>query len=156
MRHAVEQSHNLILGGIAVLQQQTGELQGLACQGVVGVDGHAVFLNADDTCHEPLVVLVGHRDDGSGEDVLTVKLAVDDERLALQVVYTLFVVFAESLGWRQGEVELVAWLQLDEMLLEGIERESQACDEIERLALLGLFNEVFLVFLVDRVKRIAY
>ena len=73
---------DLFLCGIAVLDNGTCEVECLACQRVVGVDGNTVFLHLHDLGHKLMVVAIGQRDDGIGVDVLVVEMAVDREDLA--------------------------------------------------------------------------
>ena len=48
----------LILCGLTVLNDCSGEVQCLASQGMVGVEGDAIFLNLQDFGHETVVLIV--------------------------------------------------------------------------------------------------
>ena len=78
------------------------EVQFLASQRVVRVDGDAVVLNLHDLRHKLMVFGIVHRDDGSLEDMLVVELAVDAEDITLQFVHTFRDIFPESFTQRDG------------------------------------------------------
>ena len=56
--HAVEHRLNLFKCGFTVFYQQTGEIERLTGQGVVGVNGHPVFGNLHHTGHEVVLFFV--------------------------------------------------------------------------------------------------
>ena len=144
-RHLLDECLHLLLCGLAVLNDGTGEVQHLSCQRVVGVDGHAVFLDLLHFCHEALVVRPHQCDDSTLEDVVVVEMAVDREDLASQLVHSLGIVGAEGLCRLESEVEGCAFLMLDDFLLEAVEGDAKACDKLEGAFLACLFLEVLLV-----------
>ena len=146
---------NLLVGGIAILEHHTVELQRQSGQRVVGVYGDAIVFYLDDACHETLLLLIHEGDDGAGEDVVVVELVVDHEHFTLHLVYAFLVVFTESLCGSQGEVEFLSLLKCQDVLFEGIERVAEASDELERTALLGLLNQMFAAILIDGIELIA-
>ncbi len=99
-----------LLGGLTVLNDCTREVQRLACQGMVGIDGHAVFLNLHDLGHKLVVVGVRQGDDGSLEDIVVVEMAVDGEHITGEFVYALRDIFAECLRRFKDEIEGRAFL----------------------------------------------
>ena len=117
---------DLFLRGIAVDEYLACEVEGLACQRVVGVYGDAILLDLDDFGHEVVLLFVLKGDDGSFEDVVMVEVAVDGEDLTVQLVYALRHIVAEGLCGLEGEVELCAFLRSHQILLEGVEREAEA------------------------------
>ena len=153
--HAGEQVLNLLGCGIAILKHGALELQGLTGQRMVGVEGHAVGFDAGDVGHEVLVVLAPEGDDGTRINVRAVELAVDLEELAAQFAHTLLIVFAKSLGGSQGEVESLVSCQLGNVGLEIVKREAEAGDKLERLALLGLLNQLLLAVGIDGEELIT-
>ena len=154
--HVVQHVLNLLVGGLTVFQHDACKLQGTASQRVVGVDGHAVLVNFQDTGHEAMLLLVHQGDDGSLVDVLVVEVAVDGEVLAQHLVHTILFVLAEGIGRSQREVELVASLQGSDALLEAVERKAEAADERKGFALLGLLFQLLAAVGIDRVELIAH
>ena len=100
----------LILSGFTVLNDRSGEVQRLACQRMVRVDGYTVFLDFLDLRHELVVFIVLKRDDSPLEDVLVVEVAVDCENIAAKLMYTRRLIFAESFGRLEFEIECRAFL----------------------------------------------
>jgi len=133
---------NLLVGGIAVLQYHSRELQCAACQRMVRVNGHPVFLHLGHASHEALLVGIHERDHGSFVDVLMVEVAIDGEHFAVQLVNALAVIFAECLGGLKREIKLFARGETHDLLLESIERYAETADELEGIALLGLLLQV--------------
>ena len=95
----------LVLSGLTVLYHCTSEVQRLACQRMVGVEGDTIFLNLQDFGHETVVFVVHQGDDGAFVHVVVVEVAVDHECLPAQFVNALWVVCSESVCWFQGEIE---------------------------------------------------
>ena len=95
----------LILSGLTVLNHGSSEVQRLASQGMVGVEGDAIFLDFQDFGHETVVFVVHQGDDGAFIDVVVVEVAVDHECLPAQFVNALWVVCAKGVSWFQGEIE---------------------------------------------------
>ena len=131
-RQVLNQVLYLLIGSLAVLEHLALKLQRFACQGVVRVNRHTVFLNLQHLRHEALVVLAHQGDNGALEDVLVVEMAVDREDIAAQLVLTLRDVFAKSLGGLEGEVELCTLLHIHELLLESVECDAEASDKLKR------------------------
>ena len=123
---------NLLFCGLAVLQDKSHELQRHSGQRVIGINGHGILVDLHHASHESLVVLVHEGDDGSRENIFVVEMSVDGKRLTLHLVHALWLIVAKSLGRKQGEIKLLARLQLYEALLEGVEREAKATDKRER------------------------
>ena len=74
---------HFIIGSWTVLNDFAREVQGLSCHRVVGVNGNAIGIYADDACHEAILFGIHERDDGTGIDVLGIKFAIDHEYFAL-------------------------------------------------------------------------
>jgi hypothetical protein len=119
--HAGEQILYLFGCSIAVLEYGALELQSLACQGMVGIEGHTVVLNLGDVGHEVLFVLTSEGDDGTRIDICAVELAINLEKLATKLADALLVVFAKSLGGGKGEVEGLVLVQCCDVGLETVE-----------------------------------
>ena len=109
-----------ILSGLTVLYHGSSEVQCLASQGMVGVEGDAIFLDFQDFGHETVVFVVHQGDDGTFVDIVVVEMTVDHERLPAQFMNTFRVVCSECVSGLQGEVERCAALFLDQLLLEGV------------------------------------
>ena len=131
-RQVLDKMLYLFIGGLAVLDHLTSKLQGLTCQWVVRVYRHAVFLNLHHLRHEALVILTHQGDDGSLEDVLMVEMTVDREYVALQLMLSLGDILSKSLFGLEGEVEGRAFLLLLQLLFEGVEGGTEACDKLKR------------------------
>ena len=130
---------DFFFGSLPVLDHVSFEVQGFACQRVVGVDGHAVILDLHHLSHEVMAFGIIHRDDGTLEDMLVVELAVDGENITLQLVDAFGDIFPEGFGWLKDEVKLRPLLQIDEVLLKGIEGDTISGDELEGVLRAGLF-----------------
>jgi hypothetical protein len=142
MAHLCNQFLDLFGSSLAILKNSTGKLQGFACQGVVGIQCHTVFLYLGDAHHEVLAFLVFHRDDCTGEDVGAVKLTVDNKFFTGKLVNTLSKILAKSFSGSQGKVEFLAFLHVDNALFKTVERETKPTDESEWASLLCLFYQV--------------
>ena len=68
---------DLFLCGIAVLADGACEVECLACQGMVSVNGDAVFLYLHHSGHKLMILAICQGDDGIGVDVLVVEMTVD-------------------------------------------------------------------------------
>ena len=122
---------DFLLCGVAILADGASEVERLASQRVVGVDGHAVFLHLHDFGHKLMVLAVGQGDDGIGVDVVMVEMTVDREHLTVDLMNTLGLVGTEGLCWLENKVEAVALRMLDHLLLEGVEGDAKTCDKLE-------------------------
>lgn len=148
MAQVIQHVLYLLIRGQTVFQHDASELQRLSCQRMVGVKGHAVFVHIRHSGHKAALLIVLEGDDGSGEDVVVVKMAIDSKILTAHMMHTLFKVFAEGLGRWQGEVKLLTGLHIDEPLLKTVKRESESADKREGLALLCLFLQMALAVAV--------
>ena len=152
---------DLFLCGIAVLADGASEIEGLASQGVVGIDGDAIFLYLHHSGHELMVLAVCQCDDGIRIDVLMVEMTVDREHLALQLMNALGLVGTEGLCWLDGEIEGVAFRMLDHLLLKRVEGDAKTGDKLEGALracfllkrLLAVDNRIQLIF--DRHELIG-
>ena len=151
----VEQVLDFLCGSIAVFEDSTNKLKRLAGQWVIGIYGYVVFCHLDDASHEAVLLLVHQCDDGTFKDMLMVEMTINGEVLTFHLVHTLLIINAKSFFRGYREVKLLAWLQLDNMLLESIERHAKATDEYKRSALLSLLNQGLLVSFY-RVELIAH
>ena len=95
----------LVVGGLTVLNHSACKIERLTSQGMVGVEGDAVFLNLQDFGHESVVFVVHQGDDGAFVDVVVVEVAVDHECLPAQFVNALWVVCSKGVCWFQSEIE---------------------------------------------------
>ena len=127
----LDQMLYLFFRSLTVLLHLADEVQFLASQRVVRVDGDTVVLDLYDLGHKLMVFGIVHRDDGSLEDMLVVELAVDAEDITLQLVDAFGDIFSESFIGLQGEIKRFALLQTDEVLLKGVEGDAVSGDELE-------------------------
>lgn len=152
---------DLFLCGFAVLADGACEVERLASQGVVGIDGDTIFLDLHDSGHELMILAIRQGDDGIGVDVLMVEMTVDREYLALQLVNALRLVGTKGLCWLDGEIEGVALGMLDHLPLEGVEGNAKTSDKLEGTLrarfllkiLLAVDNRIQLIF--DRHELIG-
>ena len=142
--HLLDERLYFLLSGLAVLDDSTREVQHLPGQRVVGVDGYTVFLDFLYLRHEALVVSAHQRDDSALEDIVMVEMPIDCEDLTSQFVYTLGIINAESLCRLEGEVEGCAFLVLNHLLLETVECDAEAGDQLKRSLFARLFLKVLL------------
>ena len=87
---------DLFLGGVAVLNDGAREIERLASQRVVGVDSHTVLLDLHHLGHELMVLAICQGNDGIGEDIVVVEMAVDREYLTIDLMNTLRLVGTED------------------------------------------------------------
>ena len=100
---------------------------------MVCVDGDAIVLNLRHASHELVALDVVERDDSSLVDVVVVKLAVDLEDFALQLVYALLVVGTEGLLRLQVELKVLSCLNIDNVLLQCVQSGAKTADKLERV-----------------------
>ena len=136
-----------LLGGLTVLNDCTREVQRLACQGMVGIDGHAVFLNLHHLSHKLVVLVVHQGDNGTLKNILVVEMSVYGKYLAVHLVHTLGYILAESLCWSQLEIKVAALLKALYLLLEGIECYAEAGDKLKWTVIASLLFELTLAIL---------
>ena len=127
----LDQMLYLFFRSLTVLLHLADEVQFLASQRVVRVDGDAVVLDLHDLSHKLMVFRIVHCDDGSLEDMLVVELAVDAEDITLQLVDAFGDIFSESFIGLQGEIKRFAPLLTDEVLLKGVEGDAVSGDELK-------------------------
>ena len=114
------------VGGRTVFYYLTYEVQVAACQGMVHVHGYDIFLHFD---HATVDVLAFGRDkwnDGTFYHAFAVKLAIYLEDMFGQVYHVLVVIVTISVGTGNGEVELVALLQVFHLVFEFGQGSAQA------------------------------
>ena len=120
---------NLLQRCFSVLVERYRELQELAGQRVVEVNGYVSVGHADDSAKELVAFAVHQRHFGAGEDVLVVEFPADFKCLAWHGAHEVLVALAERIGRLKGEVELLAWIEPGQPLLEGIDHQPHARDE---------------------------
>ena len=145
----------LFFRGLAVLHHLTGEVQGLACQRMVGIDGHTVFFNLDDLCHEMLVLIVHQGNDCPLVDILVVEMAVDRKDATVDFMHALRLVGAKSILRLQDKVESIAFCQAHHLLFECVECYAKTSDKLKGLLLASLLLQV-LLSVSNRVKLVDY
>ena len=79
--HMLDEVLDLLLGGLAILDDLTLEVESLACQWVIGVDGNAVFLDLNDLGHELVILIIHQSDYCTLVDIIVVEMSVDGEYL---------------------------------------------------------------------------
>ena len=128
-----DECHHLVVGGFARLHDSSLEIESFARPRVIQVDGHILVVDVHHLSVEVLPFLVLQGDDGTQVDVLVVEFPVNEERFARNLGHRLVDVFAEPLLGRQGEVEVVAFLQGIDVVFEFFVRDAESADEGERL-----------------------
>ena len=121
--------------GIAHQLHITAIAHGLASQLMVEVHKHLVVGDLDHLPLDTHALLGHHRHDGALADMLVVKLAVDVEDLLLQFVHQVGVLDAEGVLGLQGEVKLLALLEVDNVVVETLD-ERQIHAEDKRIGML--------------------
>ena len=89
---------DFLFRSLTVLDHLSFEVQGLASQREVGIDGDAVVLDLHDLRHKLMVFCIVQCDDGSLEDMLVVELAVDAKDVTLQLMHALRDIFSTGLA----------------------------------------------------------
>ena len=145
--HVLDQVLNLLLCGLAVLNDSALEVQGLACQWVVGVDGDTVFLNLHHLGHELVVLIIHQGDHCTLEDIIVIKVAVHCKYLAAHLVYTFCHILTESLCWCQLEIEVATFLETLHLLLESVEGYAEPGDELKGTVVASLLFKLTLAIL---------
>ena len=135
---------DLFVRGVAVLHDGTCEIERLASQGVVGVNCHTVLLDLHHLGHELMVFAICQGDNGIGEDIVVVEMAIDREYLTVDLMNALGLVGTESLLGGEGEVEGVALRMLGHFLLKGVECDAKTSNKLEGALCAGLFLEFLL------------
>ena len=138
-RQHLDELLDFFFGSFSFLDYLSLEVQGLACQWVVGVDGHAVILDLHYLGHKLMVFGIVHGDDGSLEDMLLVELAVDGEDITLQLMHSLRDIFPKGFIGLQGEIKLGALLLSHEVFLKGVEGDAVSGDELKGTVFARLF-----------------
>ena len=87
----------LLVSGVTILNDRSCEIQGLACERVVGIDRDTVFFDLLDFCHELMVFIVHQGDNGTLEDILVVEMTVNRENITTQLMYALWLKLSKSL-----------------------------------------------------------
>ena len=153
--HVVEQVLDLLLGSIAVLNDESCEEQRLAGQRMVQVHLHLVLCHFQHAAEEVVAVGVLQGDDGTLVDVLLVEVAVNHEVLAFQVQHAFFHILAVGFIFAQLEGEGLSLLQVLDFFLKRLKGISEAADEVERTLGSGLFYKVF-TFLIYREQFVLH
>ena len=99
---------DLLFCGVAILADDAREVERLACQRVVGVDGHTVFFHLHDLGHELMILVVCQRDNGIGVDIVVIEMTIHGEDLTIDLMDALRLVDTERLLRLELEVEAVA------------------------------------------------
>ena len=145
--HMLDEVLDLLLGGLAILDDLTLEVESLACQWVIGVDGYAVFLDLNDLGHELVILIIHQSDDCTLENIIVVEVAIDGEYLAANLMYTLGNILAESLCRCELEIKVTTFLQILYFLLECIESYAESCDKLEWTIIASLLFKLALTIL---------
>lgn len=145
--HVLYKVLNLLLGGLAVLDDLTLEVESLAGQRMIGVDGYAVFLDLNDLGHELVILIVHQSDNCTLENIIVVEVAIYSEYLAANLMYTLGYILAESLSRSEFEIKVATLLQILYFLLECIESYAESCDKLEWTIIASLLFKLALTIL---------
>ena len=144
---------DLLFCGVAILADGAREVERLASQRMVGINGDTIFLHLHHLGHELMVVAVCQRDDGIGVDVIVVEMTIHREYLTIDLMHTLRLVGAKGLFWREDEVEGVALRMVDHLLLESVEGDAKTSDKLEG-ALRACFLLQCLISVSDGIQLI--
>ena len=147
--HVFDEVVNLLLCGVAVFYHSTFKIQRLASQRVVEVYLDFLFANLYDASVETVALLVLQGYDGVLVDVLVVEVAVDAERLAIQVEHVFIHIFTIAIFFAQRDIEGLSLGGGKHLFLELVERKAEAGDEGEGALSGSLFDEFFTVIAVD-------
>ena len=131
-------------------------VQLLAGVKVIEVDDHGVLLHIRDKAIEPHSLFVHQRDDIAGIDDVGSKLAVHYEILLSEFDDAVRVIRSVGLIHREGEVKLVALLQIAHARLETIESHAHIRDELEGVLLRGLFYQFMNASLIVGIEVVRY
>ena len=126
---------------LTALQNLTAEVELQASQWVVKVASNLIVCDVLYHCVEVVAILVLQWDDGTYLYVLSIKLTIDSKDLLVQVEYALIIVQTVSLLWLQLEVELLAFSQINYLLLESWQSNTHAADEEERTLICSALDE---------------
>ena len=154
--HVVDHGLDLLVRSLAALHHATLEVELLASQRMVEVQRHLVVSNVDNGCHEALSLLVLKRHDGALEDILFVETAVHHEHLLLKSDDVLVDIRAIGIVLAENEIEVGTLLQVHQRVLEGIEGDAEAGNELERLCGGGLFNHGVGAIGIYRVQLVRH
>jgi hypothetical protein len=145
--HVLDKMLDLLLGSLAVLDDLTLEVECLASQRVIGINGNAVFLDLNDLGHELVVLIVHQSDNGTLENIIVVEVAIYGEYLAANLMYTLGYILAESLCRSEFEIKVATLLQILYFLLECIESYAESGDKLEWTIIASLLFKLALTIL---------
>ena len=126
---------------LTALQNLTAEVELQASQWVVEVASNLIICDVLYYSVEVVAILVLQWDDGTYLYVLSIKLTIDSKDLLVQVEYALIIVQTVSLLWLQLEVELLAFSQINYLLLESWQSNAHAADEEERTLICSALDE---------------
>lgn len=152
---AVQESLYFFVRGLARLYYMSLEVQRLAGQGVVKVNGNLVLVNVEHFCEKPVAVVVLQRYDGVLIYVFVVEVAVYAEYVPVKVYHVFLLVVAVCVVLLQGEVECCAGFESCYFLFKSIERYAVAADKLERLFVGSLFDKLAYT-VVDSVKFVCH
>jgi len=147
--HVLDEVVDLLLRGVAVLYYGTLKIQRLACQRVVQIYFHLLFANLHDASVEAVALIVLQGYDSVLVDMLVVEVAVDTERLAVQVEHVFVHIFTIAFFFAQRDVEVLTFGGGNHLLLELVESKAEAGDKGERPLGSSLFNHFSSVVAVD-------
>ena len=104
-RQVLHQVGYLLVGGGAVLEDSTFEVECLTGQRVVQVYLHFLFANFYDTSVETLAFFVLQGNDSVFINMLVIEMSVDAEHFAVKVEYEVVVIVTISLVLRNRKVK---------------------------------------------------
>jgi len=145
--HVLDKMLNLLLGSLAVLDDLTLEVESLASQRVIGINGYAIFLDLNDLGHELMVLIVHQSDNCTLENIIVVEVTIYGENLTTNLMYTLGYILAESLCRSKFEIEIATFLQILYFLLECIESYAESSDKLEWAIVASLLFKLALTIL---------
>lgn len=120
---------NLFLAGLTILQHGAFEIECLASQRMVEVHLYFLFANLQHATIETLALLILQGYDSVLIDVLVVEVTINAEHIAVEIEDILLVILAIALFLAQSQIEVLALLCGNHLLLELIEGETKAGDE---------------------------
>ena len=114
----------LFVGSRTALYDFAHEVEVATCHGVVHVHHYCIGFYLYHTAVYSLTFGSHQWYNGSGNYALVIELAINLEDVFGKVEYMLVVVFAIGFGTRNGEIELIAFVQVAYLLFERIESET--------------------------------
>lgn len=146
---------NLIVGGFTFLYYLTSETESLACQRMIEVELHLFVGDGEHLAVESVAFLVLQGDDSIHEDILVVEMAIDAERLAIELYDAEVLVVAVSLFLSECEIKLFSCLKGENLVFEGINSHAKTTYPLEGFSLGSLLYQCLFTVLIG-IELVAH